>query len=166
MKKMIILIVVILVPGILTAQPPGKMGGRIMKQRREQMEMLRIWKMTDELELTEKQAEKFFPRLRSEDGRIEELENQRQTIFRELHQSVKEGKINANELDAKIDKVAGIETEIIRKRAEFLKGMDGILSTEQRAKFMVFRHRFKARMMDMMQEAQRRRPGQNKRNNR
>ncbi len=166
MKKMIIHITVLLIPAILAAQPPGKMGGRMMKQRREQMEMLRIWKMTDELELTEKQAEKFFPRLRSEDGRIEELENERQTIFRELHQSVKEGKINAKELDAKIDKVAGIETEIIRKRAEFLRGMDGILSTEQRAKFMVFRHRFKARMMDMMQEAQRRRPGRNKRNNR
>ena len=86
MKKLILIGVITIIPLSLFAQRPGGQFDRMKKPRREQIEMLRIWKMTEELDLSEKQAEKFFPKLRNEDKKIEELENQRQKIYRELNE--------------------------------------------------------------------------------
>ena len=157
MKKLLLFSVLIFAPVSLFAQPPGGQFDRMMKPRREQIEILRIWKMTEELDLTEQQADKFFPKLRSEDKKIEELEQQRQMIFRDLHENVKNGKIDAKELDKTIDNLTEIETDIIQKRANFVRDLDGILSTDQQARLIIFRHKFRERMVDMMRDIQRNR---------
>ena len=53
MKKLTILL---LLSGIVLAQPP------MDRPDRDRLEMMKMWKLTDELELTEKQAEQFFPK--------------------------------------------------------------------------------------------------------
>ena len=156
MKKMLLLTVMLLAPAIIFAQPRG-MRGQKMAPRREQIEMLRIWKMTEELELSEKQADKFFPRLRLDDKKIEELEMERQSLFRELHKDAMKGGMDEKVLDEKIERISDIESKILRDRVKFIKNMDDLLSIDQRAKLMVFRHRFRDRMENMMREARKRR---------
>lgn len=156
MKKMLLLTVMTLVPVILFAQPRG-MRGQKMLPRREQIQMLRIWKMTEELELTEKQADKFFPRLRLDDKKIEELDKERQSLFRELHKEAMKGGMDEKVLDEKIERISNIESKILKNRVKFIKDMDNLLSTDQRAKLMVFRHRFRDRMENMMMETRMRR---------
>ncbi|MCH8306227.1 MAG: hypothetical protein IIB94_14000 [Candidatus Marinimicrobia bacterium] len=156
MKKMILMMIMILAPSILFAQRPG-MRGQKMHQRREQIEMLRIWKMTQELDLTEEQAGRFFPRLRADDKNIDELEKERQSIFHELHKEAMKGGMSGEKLDEKIERISEIEIKILRNRANFIKNMDDLLSTDQRAKLMVFRHRFRDRMENMMREARKNR---------
>jgi len=163
MRILILNTLLILAANIVFAQSPSMQDRRMNQHRKEQLKMLRIWKMTEELDLSENQADKFFPRLRDEDNKIEDLENERQEMFNELNQQAKEGGLDPNELDRKIDKITDIETNIIRKRAEFVKGMDGVLTTDQRAKLMVFRYRFRERMENMMREMRRNRPMQGKR---
>ena len=152
MKKMLLLIIIILAPAILFAQPRG-MRGQKMSPRREQIAMLRIWKMTEELELTEDQAGRFFPRLRTDDKNIEELEMERQSIFRELHKEAMKGGMADKDLNEKIESISAIEVIILRNRVDFIKNLDDLLSPDQRAKLMVFRHRFRDRMENMMREA-------------
>lgn len=152
MKKILLLTLMILAPAILSAQPRGMRGQR-MSQRREQIAMLRIWKMTEELELTENQAGKFFPRLRTDDKNIEELEMERQSIFRELHQEAMKGGMAEKDLNEKIENISAIEVIILKNRVDFIKNLDDLLSPDQRAKLMVFRHRFRDRMDIMMREA-------------
>lgn len=163
MKKLILFGILLIVPISLFAQPPrGQFDGMRKPQRRQQIEMLRIWKMTEELDLTEQQAEKFFPKLRNEDKKIEELEQQRQKIFRNLHEDVKKGEIDAKELDKTINDLTEIQTDIIQKHARFIRDMDGILSTDQQARLIIFRHRFRERMVDMMRDVQRNRMNKGK----
>ena len=162
MKKLILFSILIIVPASLYAQRPGGQFERMNKPRREQIEMLRIWKMTEELDLSEQQAEKFFPKLRSEDKENEKLVVQRGKIFRELHDKVKNGEMNAKELDKAIDNLTEIQINIIQKNAKFIRDMEGVLSFDQQAKLIIFRHRFRERMVDMMRDVQRNR--MNKRN--
>ncbi len=162
MKKLILIGVITIIPLSLFAQRPGGQFDRMNKPRREQIQMLRIWKMTEELALSEKQAEKFFPKLRNEDKKIEELENQRQKIFSELTEDVKKGKIDAKDLDKTIDNLTEIQTNIIQKHAKFIRDMDGILSTNQQAKLIIFRHKFRERMVGMMRDVQRNRMNKGK----
>ena len=152
MKKMLLLTIITLVPAILFAQPRG-MRGQKMPPRREQIQMLRIWKMTEELDLTEEQAGRFFPRLRKDDKNIEELEMERQSIFRELHKEAMKGGIAEKNLNEKIERISAIEVKILKNKVEFIRNMDDLLSPDQRAKLMVFRHRFRDRMENMMREA-------------
>ena len=60
-------------------------------------------------------------------------------------------------LDEKIERISEIEIKILRNRANFIRNMDDLLSTDQRAKLMVFRHRFRDRMENMMREARKNR---------
>ncbi len=157
MKKLILIGALMIIPVSLFAQRPGGQFDRMKKPRRAQIEMLRIWKMTEELDLSEKQAEKFFPKLRNEDKKIKELENQRQKIYRELNEDVKKGEMDAKDLDKTIDNLTEIQTNIIQKHAKFIREMDEILSTEQQAKLIIFRHKFRERMVGMMRDVQRNR---------
>ena len=153
MKKMLLLTVMILAPAILFAQPRGMRGQKMPPPRREQIQMLRIWKMTEELELTEEQAGRVCPRLRTGDKNIEELEIERQSIFKELHKEEMKGGMAEKYLNEKIERISAIEVKILKNRVNFIKNMDDLLSPDQRAKLMVFRHRFRHRMENMMREA-------------
>ena len=153
MKKMFLLVIMVLTPAILLAQPRGRMRDQRMPPRRDQIDMLRIWKMTEELELTEDQAGRFFPRLRTDDKNIEELEKERQSIFRDLNNEAMKGGMADKTLNEKIERISDIEVKILRKRVDFIKNLDDLLSPDQRAKLMVFRHRFRDRMESMMREA-------------
>ena len=162
MIKLILISALTIIPFSLFAQRPGGQIDRMNKPRRQQIEMLRIWKMTEELDLSEQQAEKFFPKLRNEDKKIEELENQRQKLYRELSKDVKKGAIDAKDLDKTIDNLTEIQTNIIQKHAKFIRDMDGILSTDQQAKLILFRHKFRERMVGMMRDVQRNRMNKGK----
>ena len=156
MKKTLLLILFILAPAFLFAQPRG-MRGQKRPPRREQIEILRIWKMAEELDLTEEQAGRFFPRLQADDKNVEELEMERQSIFRELHKEAMEGGMDGKKLDEKIERISVIEVRILRNRVAFIRNLDDLLSPDQRAKLMVFRHRFRGRMENMIREARKNR---------
>ena len=132
-----------------------------MPPRREQIQMLRIWKMTEELDLTEEQAGRFFPRPRKDDKNIDELEMERQSIFRELHKEAMKGGIAEKNHNEKIERRSAIEVKILKNKVEFIRNMDDLLSPDQRAKLMVFRHRFRDRMENMMREARKNRQMRN-----
>ena len=62
MKKIVIATLSFMIMSFAFAQPgrPRGPGG----QYSERMEMMMIWKLTEHLELSEEQAEKFFPSMR------------------------------------------------------------------------------------------------------
>ena len=82
---------------------------------------------------------------------------ERQSIFHDLHEEAMKGGMSGEKLDEKIERISEIEIKILRNRANFIKNMDDLLSTDQRAKLMVFRHRFRDRMENMMREARKNR---------
>ena len=71
MKKNVILSTLLIATGFLLAQPgkPKGPGG----QYSERMEMMMVWKLTDHLELSQSQAEKFFPVMRAHQKQLMEI---------------------------------------------------------------------------------------------
>ena len=79
MKKRTIVIISIIGIGSLLAQPgkPRGPGG----QYDERMEMMMIWKLTEHLELTEDQAEKFFPSMRAHQKQVLKIRKEEKELF-------------------------------------------------------------------------------------
>ena len=68
--------------GQLAAQPHSFDESKIsMAERHEKMETLRIYKMTEFLELTPEQSEKFFPRLKQYENNVRKMQHNRWNWF-------------------------------------------------------------------------------------
>ena len=81
MKKTVISLTLIICCNLFAQ--PGKLKGP-GGQYSERMEMMLIWKLTDELELTEDQAENFFPLMRSHQKDDMQIRSQEKLMFAAL----------------------------------------------------------------------------------
>jgi len=80
MKKLAILL---LMTGVVLTQPSME------KPDRNRLEMMKMWKLTDELELTEEQAEKFFPQYRTLMSDLEDVTKQQHEVMKQIEDSKK-----------------------------------------------------------------------------
>ena len=117
------------------------------KQRSDRMESMVIWKLTDALELSSEQAEKFFPRFREHRQAIESLHQQERELGSEMRRSMGEDEdISKSEIEKTIKGISELRKNVVDLELEFLLGIDDVLSTKQMALLGVF----KQRMMDDM----------------
>ena len=124
--------------------------------RSERMESMVIWRLTDHLELSSEQAEKFFPRFREHREEIKQLDNDQREIYDATREQM-DGDKKLSEADVKktIDRVAKLRKERVELETKFVLGMDDILSPNQMVKLGVF----KERMMNEMREEMRDKKG-------
>ena len=90
MKKLAILL---LMTGVVLAQPSME------KPDRNRLEMMKMWKLTDELELTEEQAEKFFPQYRTLMSDLEDVTKQQHEVMKQIGELSKEKEVDGKKLD-------------------------------------------------------------------
>jgi len=116
----------------LSAQPDYKSGDS------QSSKAMGIWKMTEELELTENQAEKFFPKFRAHQEAVDKLRREQRMSLKSIHESLKDGKdVSDKDLAAAIKAFEKIETSKISARVDFIESLEGVLTTSQRAKLML-----------------------------
>ena len=132
MRQLLITLILTLPLMTLSAQPDYKSGD---SQSSKAME---IWKMTEELELTENQAEKFFPKFRAHQDAVDKLRREHRMSLKSIHESLKDGKdVSDKDLAAAIKAFEKIETSKISTRVDFIESLEGVLTTSQRAKLML-----------------------------
>lgn len=142
---------IILIPTIsLLAQSPAPRHDRDMDgPGKEKMEMMMMWRLTEDLELTEKQAETFFPKYRAHQEEMEKLRGEGTKSMQEIRELLKEGKsISDKDVDKAMKMFKELEMKKTEIRVEFVKSLKGTLTSEQRAKLMLAPHK-------MRQEARR-----------
>lgn len=155
---MLILVAVIVAPlSTLFSQhrPPVRhMSGRSGAERIEKLRAIRIWKMTEYLDLTEEQSVKFFPRLRKNEEKIREKHRQKQILLDEIDRLIieKDGKLTEQDVKKYIDKLNQINQEIVRLKTNFILESSDILTPEQQLKCMIFDDRFRDQMMRILSE--------------
>ena len=116
----------------LSAQPDYKSGDS------QSSKAMGIWKMTEELELTENQAEKFFPKFRAQQEAVDKLRREQRMSLKSIHESLKDGKdVSDKDLADAIKAFEKIETSKISTRVDFIESLEGVLTTSQRAKLML-----------------------------
>ena len=121
--------------------------------RSERMESMVIWRLTDHLELSSDQAEKFFPRFREHRKDIKQLGKDE----REIYESIRKQMDNDKELskaDVKntIDRVSQLRKTRVDLETKFVLGMDDILTPNQMVKLGVFKERMMHEMRDEMRD--------------
>ena len=168
MKKTIIVILATVMISSLMAQPrahqklrmPHKSFGAIgmahpgpqgFGQPSERMEMMMTWKLTEELELTPEQADKFFPRMKVHRDNMEKIDDEIRNVVKDLREKVKDEKdISDSEFSTTIQKVSTLEKQKIDEKNRFMTEMKGVLENSQRAKLAMFKDRFVKDMQEQI----------------
>ena len=111
-------------------------------ERSEKMEMMMVWKLTDELDLSPEQAEKFFPRLRKHRNELDEVKKMERALAGEMRKKMGEDE-DLSEKDVKntVKKATELRKKVVELESEFLLGMDDILSPRQLAHLGMFKQK-------------------------
>ena len=132
MRQLLVTLILTLPLMTLSAQPDHKSGDS------QSSKAMGIWKMTEELELTENQAEKFFPKFRAHQDAVDKLRKEQRMSLKSIHESLKDGKdVSDEDLAAAIKAFQKIEASKISSRVDFIESLEGVLTTSQRAKLML-----------------------------
>ena len=151
MKKTTLFLTSIIGIGSLFAQP-GKLRGP-GGQYDERMEMMRIWKLTEHLELTEDQAEKFFPSMRAHQKQVLKIRKEEKELFTPLYKKLKKGEdVSKSEATKLMNKVASFEQKKSKTRIDFVKNSGDILNPTQQVKLLMFEEHMKQQVRDRMQD--------------
>lgn len=153
----VLLLAVVVVTPVDTALSQPRPLMRHMKGRADRIEKLRairIWKMTEYLNLTEEQSARFFPRLRKNEEKIKEKHREKQILLDEIDRLIKEkdGKLTEQDVRKYIGKLNQINQEIVKLKTSFIIESSDILTPEQQLKCMIFDDRFRNQMMRILSE--------------
>jgi Spy/CpxP family protein refolding chaperone len=141
-------------PGFGGDEPPPPVEKR--EEIRKRIELIRMWKLTEELDLTEETGSKLFPILRKYDEKWIKLQRERQKTMKQLRKALSDEAASDEEIEEGIDKVernALGTSDLIRQQREELKG---VLSPRQQATFILFQRGFQREIREIMAEARQR----------
>ena len=77
-------------------------------ERRQRMESMMIWRLTEELDLKTEQAEKFFPRFREHRKILDEIRDQEREIGKTLRGKLKDESLNKSEVTTAVKKITSL----------------------------------------------------------
>ena len=131
--------------------------------RSERRESMVIWRLTEDLDLSSEQAEKFFPRFREHREQLDEIgKDERKSLMDVRFKIRDQEELSKSEMERTIKKVSALRKDRVDLETEFILGMDNILTPNQMVKLSVF----KQRLMKEMQNEMRNRKGKDRKNNR
>jgi len=122
----------------------GQPEQAVVKEKKEKMEMMMAWKLTEHLKLTNEEAEKFFPRFREHRETMDAFTDKEKKLNSEIKEKIERGDaLSNNDLDKLLDELSGLERKRIKEKKSFIDGLEGHLNNVQRAKLIGFEHRFR-----------------------
>ncbi len=127
------------------------------KDPREIIEKLRIYKLTEILDLTEEQTTKLFPRLKEMRKTEQEFHRQRTELIKQMKDL-----ITNNAREQELLKILNRYQELQKKRmitqTEEIENLRKILTPVQQAKFLIFQEDFEREIRELIREVKGHRP--------
>ena len=121
--------------------------------RAERRESMVIWRLTEDLDLSSEQAEKFFPRFRQHRIRLDEFNKDERKILMDVRVKIRdEEEISKSEMERTIKKVAELRKDRVDLEHKFILGMGDILNPNQMVKLSVFKQRLMKEMQGNMRD--------------
>ena len=146
--KNIILSILVLLVAMVTGQPKKA----VVKEKKEKMEMMMAWKLTEHLKLSNEEAEKFFPRFREHREKMHALIEKEKELYAELKEKIERGDVLANkDLDKLLDQLSVFDEKKMKEKKTYIEGLEGYLNNVQRAKLIGFEHRFRKEVRDQLE---------------
>jgi len=122
------------------------------QRRRDRLSTVKMWKLTEYLDLSEEQAEKFFPRTREHQKEMDKIVQQRRQHYEDFQQKIDDGGIEARDVDLYVAETARLDKALIDLRTRHLQGMKDLLNDEQLARFAVFNEHFRRQIGQHLRE--------------
>jgi Spy/CpxP family protein refolding chaperone len=140
-----ILVVLVSVCAVCFAQGPNHHDPRVI------IEKVKIYRLTQELDLTTEQAQTFFPKLHELEKIEQDFYDQRLKMLDELKMLVvEEGK--EDEIVTIVNKIEDEQQRKMEEQMSTLHDMWKVLTPVQRAKFLIFEDEFHREIRDMIKE--------------
>jgi len=122
-------------------------------ERSNKMEMMMVWKLTDELALSPQQAEKFFPRFRQHRDELDEVRKMERALGKEMKQKLKKDEeIPGKDVMETVKKITELRKKHVDLEGKFILGMDDILGPRQLASLGMFKQKMMRNVGDELRE--------------
>ncbi len=135
---------------------PGR-GGTISEAKREEIrkkiEAVRIWRLTEELNLDANSAAKLSAYLNSFDQQRREIMRDQMATMREMRKTLNAPKPDESKLKTAIEKLEKNRHALQESREKEIAGLKNILTTVQQARFLLFQQEFRREMQSMISGA-------------
>ncbi len=119
------------------------------------VEALLIWRLVDELDLTDQQIARIFPRIKTlKEARLD-LGRQKLQLQQDLRDLLKAQPRDEEKIRAKVAELEQLRTQIEQRRGRALREISAVLTVEQRARFALIQDTFEAGTIRMLQEVRR-----------
>jgi len=146
-----ILITLLLVLGSSLGQPlprEGRMDDR-------NMDAIRIWKLTEVLELTEDQVVTFLPLVQVHERELKAIHKELMTLSKEAHADMEADEVTQKEVDKYLKQYVDKQNEIIKIKNDFVASLPDHLSPEQQLRYLSFETRFRKDLREYMKQERR-----------
>ncbi len=143
-----ILVLSLILIGSCLAQPP-EMDGRMKKQN---MDAIRIWKLTEVLELSEEQVVTFLPLVQIHERKLKEINGEIRVLAKEAYLLKEKGDVSQKQVDKFTKKYAAKHSEAQKIKSEFIQSLSGHLTPEQQLIYLGFESRFRSDLRDYMKK--------------
>jgi Spy/CpxP family protein refolding chaperone len=124
---------------------------------RQKLEALRIWRLTEELNLTEDQSAQFFPKLRKMREVREAHHENRRAVLADLAEALRSDSSDAKRLRQLMDSLAALDDNLRTAEQKSRQELNELLSVEQQARLILFQADFDRQTRRMIQQIQKER---------
>ena len=107
----------------------------------KRIEAIKIWKLTEVLDLNEEQSEKFFPRMRKLEKARRKTFAERRKLLGDLSQLLGE-KESDKSIQIGIEKIINFDKKQRKEEEKLREDVMSVLSIRQQAKLLLFEERF------------------------
>ena len=125
----------------------------------EDLRLVKKWKLTEFLDLSEDQAERFFPRVNELEKNLENLRHEKMILNQELNQMLEGDTIDDQRVNQIINNQSRLDKEAAELIRDHMQNIGDILTPVQKVKYTVFEERFK----EMLQQKVRKEGGRHQR---
>ncbi len=133
--------------------PMGHKGGPMREQVKDRIKTIKMWKLTEKLEMDESQSQRFFPIYNRFFDTWERIQISRGDVIQKLDELVQKDRASESDINRQLDKLDSLDRAGQDARIKFRNDVKGILNTRQIGQLYVFEIKFMMEMRDIIGDA-------------
>ncbi|MCL6650451.1 MAG: periplasmic heavy metal sensor [Chloroflexi bacterium] len=119
------------------------------------IEALLIWRLVDELDLSEQQIARIFPQIKALKELRLELGRRKRALESELRRALARRPPDEEAIKAAVAQLQALREETEQRRQHILRQIHAALTVEQQARFALIDERFEAETLRLLEEVRR-----------
>ncbi len=142
------LVILLILTGPAAGQAPVPRDPRAERV----IEALLIWRLVDELDLTDQQVARIFPRIKALKTLRLELGREKVRLQRELRTLLAQRPRDENAIRTKVADLDQLREQMDRRHQRILREIGTVLTVDQRARFALIQDTFEADTIRLLEE--------------